>query len=425
METIYNGFKKTGLLACLCSLPVQSFATDLNEIIPSLYGGDGVTLEDNPFFSHRADFTEDSLENLQVLSETISDFAQPTISSISGLTYEFDPILDEFVPTTSAQSLGPSLTERPNTGGEGVFTFGLSFGNTKFSELDGSDLNSLIVDLAHKEQEPDILTCLAPGFPNPPPANCYSYIDDVVRLTLDLDIRNQFIGFYTNYGLSENLDIGFHIPLVHTKISVSSVASIINDPSIAFSPFGSVHAFDPINEDSPFSSASGSHTGLGDMFLHVKHFFHNSDRLDMGSFFQVRIPTGDEANLQGLDGIGGRMMLLSAATFSFEESILIPYVNVGIELNAGNSSQEKLIYDLGLEYDLSLGGKRAAAYVDFIGSNAISNKTGSGDNKYDLGLGIKFALSDRGSIFSNVIFPVNDSGLRSDVTYLFGITWSR
>ena len=164
---------------------------------------------------------------------------------------------------------------------------------------------------------------------------------------------------------------------------------------------------------------------LGDMFLHVKHYFHHGDRLDMGSFFQVRLPTGDEDNLQGLDGVGGRAMLLTAATFSFEASTLIPYFNIGIAVNAGNLDQEKLIYDLGLEYDRTIGNHRAAAYIDFIGSNSLSNKSGSGDNKYDLGLGLKYAMTERGSIFANVIIPINDSGLRADVTYLFCITWSR
>ena len=117
MKIVNISISKAGLLACFYAMSTQCIAQssglDLNQIIPSLYGGNGVTLQDNPFFSHRADFSEDSLIRLQDLSESLSDFTQPTLSSNSGLTYEFDPVLDEFVQTDSAQSLGPSLTERP------------------------------------------------------------------------------------------------------------------------------------------------------------------------------------------------------------------------------------------------------------------------------------------------------------------------
>ncbi|HEB28203.1 MAG TPA: hypothetical protein ENI05_10575 [Porticoccus sp.] len=428
MANPYSNFTKMVILAYLSILPTQSMARDLNEIIPSLYGGDGVTLEDNPFFSHSAHFAQDSLENLQELAETLSDFSQPSLSSIVGLTFEFDPILDEFVQTTSTQSLGSSLTERPQTGGKGVLTFGIAYGHTKFSELDGRDLDNLTVDLGHVDTGPNALTCLAPGFPNPPPADCYRFIDDVVRLTLNLDITQQFISLSTNYGLTENLDVGFHLPILHTEVSVSSVGSIVNDPSIVFSPIGgngSVHNFDPVNEDSPFSSASGSHTGLGDLFIHAKHHFYHSEKLNLGSFFQVRLPTGDEDNLQGIEDVGGKAMLLADAIFPLNKGTLTPYLNVGIEMNTSNSGQEKLAYNLGLEYDVISGKHHTSVAIDFMGRNTITNKNDSCNEKYDLGLGIKYALTERGSVYANIILPVNDSGLRPDVTYLFGVNWTK
>lgn len=339
------------------------------------------------------------------------------------MTYEFDPVLDEFVPSTTVHSLGPPLSESPMTSGKGVLSFGLAFSHTKFTKLDGRDLNDLTVDLGHLELEPDALTCLAPGFPNPPPPNCYSYIDDVVQLNLDLKIKNQFIWFSSNYGLSEHMDIGFHIPLMHTNVSVNSTASIINAPSIVYSPFGSVHNFDPVNEDSPDSSASESHTGPGDLVLHLKHQFKKSDQLNLAAFYQLRMPTGDPDNLQGIHGVGGAMMLLSSARFPQGKGVLIPYFNVGFEVNGSNSGQEKVLFDLGLEYDIFAGGRRLSTYIDVIGSNTVTNQMGSGDDRYDLGLGIKYAATDRGVFFANEILPINDSGLRPNATYLMGFTW--
>ncbi|MFT7300667.1 MAG: hypothetical protein ACI89Z_001129 [Porticoccus sp.] len=65
------------MLACLFALYAQPAAKNPNEIISSLYGVDGVTLEDNPFFFPTAHFTQENLGNLQGLSETLSDFSQP------------------------------------------------------------------------------------------------------------------------------------------------------------------------------------------------------------------------------------------------------------------------------------------------------------------------------------------------------------
>ncbi|MBQ0711745.1 MAG: transporter [Porticoccus sp.] len=424
MENLYRSFAKIAVLAYLSILPMQAMTMDLNEIIPSLYGGDGVTLWD----THSTAFTQASLEDLQGLSETLSDFSQPSLSSIVGLTFEFDPILDEFVPTTTTQSLGSSLTERPQTVGKGVFTFSIAYGHTKFSELDGHSLDSLTLDLGHSDPPPGALTCLAPGFPNPPPDNCYSFLDDVARLTLKLDITQQFINLSTSYGLTENVDIGFHIPIIHTKVSASSVASIVNDPSIIYSPLGgngSLHGFDPINGDDPVSSASGSHTGMGDFFIHAKHHFYDSDKLNLGSLFQVRLPTGDEDNLQGIEDVGGKAMLLADATFPLNNGSLTPYLNAGIAVNTSNSGQDKLMYNVGLEYDVIFGEHHTSASIDFMGRNTITNKSDSGEDIYDLGLGIKYALTKRGSVYANIILPINDSGLRPDVTYIFGFTWTK
>ena len=102
---------------------------------------------------------------------------------------------------------------------------------------------------------------------------------------------------------------------------------------------------------------------------------------------------------------------------------MIPYFNVGFEVNGSNSGQEKVLFDLGLEYDIFAGGRRLSTYIDVIGSNTVTNQMGSGDDRYDLGLGIKYAATDRGVFFANEILPINDSGLRPNATYLMGFTW--
>jgi hypothetical protein len=179
-----------------------------------------------------------------------------------------------------------------------VITFGVAYGHTKFSELDGHNLDHLTLDIGHLDPGPDALICLASGFPDLPPVDCCRYIDDAVQLTLNLDITQQFINMSVNYGLTENLDIGFHLPILHTKVSVSSVASVVYDFSIVFSPIdcnGSVHNFDPINEDSRVFSDSESRTGFGDFFIHAKYHFYDGDKLNLGSLIQVFQPSASSA----------------------------------------------------------------------------------------------------------------------------------
>ena len=53
-------------------------------LIPSLYGGDGILLEPSDIFDHSAHFTEDSLVELNQLSQGIQDINFPTLNMQSG-----------------------------------------------------------------------------------------------------------------------------------------------------------------------------------------------------------------------------------------------------------------------------------------------------------------------------------------------------
>ena len=92
---------------------VQQFNGDLNQLIPSLYGGDGITLFASPVFNHSAHFTAQALEKLTVLSASLSGRASPSFNLTPANAFEFDPISEEYIPIESLGS--PSFYAEPAT----------------------------------------------------------------------------------------------------------------------------------------------------------------------------------------------------------------------------------------------------------------------------------------------------------------------
>src|SRR5262245_25413390 len=92
MHTILIGF----LVGVVILLTAQtSSARRLAQLIPELYGGDGITLATDPSANHAAHFTVDSNSSINRFNEQIASQIGifPFSSSVSGFTFAFDPSL--------------------------------------------------------------------------------------------------------------------------------------------------------------------------------------------------------------------------------------------------------------------------------------------------------------------------------------------
>src|SRR6266446_4756213 len=125
----------------------ESRARDLRDIIPGLYGGDGITLA--PASGHSPHFTVASAASINRLNSQISGEIAifPFSSSQGGFTYAFDPGQSTFVRTT--QTLGPMFAEKAATLGRGKLNFNASYTFYNFDRFQGEEFSALRLPAAH------------------------------------------------------------------------------------------------------------------------------------------------------------------------------------------------------------------------------------------------------------------------------------
>ena len=396
--------------------------SDLIDLIPGLYGGDGITLsenEDNPQFSHHAHFRDDALKKLGELGQSISDISFPFPASQGGFTFEFDPILNEFVQSTG--SLGPILADRAETIGKGKFNLGTSYTYVSYREFEGDELDDIQIALNHELDPGEGLTDTF--FPqNAPIGQRYFFKKDVIAVDVDIDIESHIFSLFGNYGVTDKLDLGFLIPVIRNELKVKTRARVVEDSSIedANLESGIFHQFDPVNQDPQNDSAEENDIGIGDILLRTKYNFLDTHILRMAMAIEVRLPTGDKDNLRGIDDFGIKPVLILSSTISQGKGVFNPHLNIGFDVNAGQDGQEEFDFAVGFDYGQKFGEDLITAAIDVIGSSEVNKKDDVGDEIFDLAVGIKWNLHNQNVLYGNLQFPLNEDGLRADVIYTLG-----
>ena len=381
-----------------------SDAKQLRDLIPGLYGGDGITLApppaDSPFPSHAPHFTVASAASINRLNEqlTAAIGAFPFSSSVGGFTFSFDPLLGTFLRTT--ETLGPLFAERAPTLGRGKFNFNAAFTFFKYDSFNGERLNNLHVDALH---QPDVI---------PPNDERTSFELDTIRINFDIDIRVRIFSLVATYGVTERLDVGILMPIVNVDMRVKSHAEIITSPT---NPFPAVHTFVG-GPESPDDHASGSATGVGDVVLRAKYYLLKSEVIDVAGALLTKLATGSHGDFLGTGTTTIRPFLILSRTLF---GILTPHLNLGYEFNLDRGSQSTVEYVIGFD----LGTSRLTFAGELLGSYAPSGD-GSGDHILTASMGVKWNPWKQLLVSANAQVPVNRSGLRSDLILTFGAEYS-
>ena len=391
-------------------LTAADSAAKLRDLLPGLYGGDGIILADppegSPFPSHAPHFTLESANALNQLNNQIAaEIALfPFSSSVSGFTFAFDPTLGTFISTT--ETLGPLFAERGSTLGRGKFNLSLAYTFFQYDSFEGDDLSDLTVIARH---QPDVI---------PPDDERTSFELDTIAMYLDLDIRVQILSLAATYGLTDRLEIGMLMPFVHVDMEVKARAEVIASPE---NPRPNIHRFDEFGE-SPFDEASDDAFGLGDIVLRAKYQLIKSDYIDVAGAMLVKLATGDEDNFLGTGDTTLRPFV--AASHTFTDFILpqvnfTPHVNLGYEINVDDSGRHALEYVVGFD----VGSRRWSVAAELIGSHE-SDGDGVGDDILAFAIGAKWNVYKRLLLLANVQLPLNDEGLRSNVIPTLGLEYS-
>ena len=399
--------KIVSLVGTLSSAFISGWSTaqagDLNGLISSLYGGDGITLAAN---NHRAHFQGASSAAInQLNSRLATDFAAfPFNSSAGSFSFAYDADLGTFVSTTD--TLGPIFAERAPTIGKGKWSVSVYGTFFDYDTFNGDNLHNLHIRAKHDAD--------TAGFD--PSGGVPHHRDGFELDTLDIAVNvNASVSMVSpaiTYGVTDNFDVSALIPVVTVDMDVRSRYRLIISTN---NPTPSVHDPNPADGAEPSRDRKrGSATGVGDVVLGAKYRFLKSDPVDMGATLLVKLPTGDENNFLGSGDTTVRPSLVLSRTFHGvlgDDIGITPHLNVGYEFNANKFDRSGARYTAGFD----AGTQRLTFAAEFLGSHTID-----GEDRLDAAVGAKLSLFKRWVISANVIFPLNNEGLRSDLITTLG-----
>jgi hypothetical protein len=325
----------------------------------------------------------------------------PVPSPASGFIYTFDPSAGVFV--RSSESFGPILTERADTIGRNKLSVGFTFQRFVFDKIDGINLHSvpLVIDL--------------PGLAE-------------VRSKENLNLQlNQFTMFAT-YGLTNRFDVSVAVPFSTVNFGLAYSATI--------SPFP--QSGNPGQGDIPiFAQGTHTATGLGDVNLQLKGTVLRGERGALALGAAVRLPTGDE--YQALGAGAAAIKPFVAGSLSYKR--ISPHANLGYQVNGksvltGNIfTSEKRYIPNQIQYATGVDAgviRRLTLDFDILGAEVIhgdrlTTTQGFIRRSYNITNGAAgFKVNPVGNLLFifNMLFRLNDGGLRSKIAPLVGLSYA-
>jgi len=294
-------------------------------VLPTIFGPGGLTLFNSPTFPHFAHFAGSAQNTLNVtLSSAIATqlTVLPIISPSSGLTYRYDKATGAFVRTTT--SFGPIYTERAETIGRGKVSFGVSYQRFHFSSIDGIDLHNIPAVFGH-------IPGTAGGGATAP------FESDVIQTSNSVDLHMDQTMLYGTFGITDRLDVSVALPIVSVRMGASSAAKInrVSGDFLAVAGVGQIanpHSFssDPNALTNVFSS-TGNASGIGDVTFRVKANVYRGEHIRAAAAMDVRTPTGDARQLLG-SGATGLKPFIALST----PGRISPHMNLGYQWNGSS-----------------------------------------------------------------------------------------
>jgi hypothetical protein len=432
------------LAACLlmsaAELGAQTRPSTLATIFDDVFGPNGLVLSSDDVqldgTNHAAHFNSAFQSDFRLVNIALTSqlTAVPLPSPASGFTYKFDASTGTFVRST--RSFGPILSERGETIGRGRIAFGTSLQSFSFDRLDGVTLTDVPAVFRH-----DAYRSTAGR-------------SDVIgtRNTIEATV-SQFSGALT-YGITDRIDVAVAVPVVRTRISLLSNATI---QRVGTGADLGVHYFaDPEGPGGHGTSrqfvTEGEAGGIGDIVLRMKGTIIRQSRGSLAAGADVRLPSGDELNLLGAGAIGVKPFV--AASMSYGAAS--PHLNVAYQWNGqsllAGEVRERVKADLPDQFVYAAGtdvsvNARLSVVFDVLGQRVLHSPRLSTfeflaegpagtANLRDLrfetasfwmtsgSAGLKANLAPRLLVNFNLRFAVGGRGLTDRITPLLGMEWA-
>ncbi|MGA7314403.1 MAG: transporter [Silvibacterium sp.] len=365
----------------------------------------------------------------------------PLASSSSGTVV----LISNGVPQTY-NNLGPILTDRASTVGKHHLFLSFTASQFVFTDIDGIPLGNVPFSYS------------AVGCPSSvPPSQCTVTTpgSSTVSIKEDLDIHfkiNQYVAIAT-YGVMDKLDVSMVLPIERVSIGTSSFDTqefiVDNTSNVGQGPF----------PGQPISSR-GIASGIGDILFAAKYIVKSEERGTFSVGLNMRTPTGDARNYLGSGAWGTNPY----AVFSYVSRVS-PHVRLGYQWNSETELNPNLVrpgsnlaLPGGLQYDVGADWawtKKLTVAGDLMGNQYLnaprltpSSTTLTYENTLaaqppptttvhlgtvtsisssywinDISTGVKWNPYRELILTGNVLFQLNNVGMRSRPTPLVGISY--
>jgi hypothetical protein len=411
--------------------PVTNLATIFND----LFGPRGIVVDSQATLpgeqSHSAHFNSDFQFNFsQFGTALVSQLVSvPLPSPASGFTYQFDATLGVFQRTT--QSFGPILADRAETIGARRVAFGFAYQRFTFDSVEGIDLRRVPAVFTHDS------------------AQLLGGREDVVTTLNSIEATVEQSTTFVTVGITDHLDVSIAVPIVSNSLRVVSDALIHRLGTT--NPL--THFFRQSDGDvgvRRLFTAAGSASGVGDLMVRLKQSVWRRPNGAVALGLDVRLPTGDEMNLLGSGATG----LQPFATWSSTYQKVSPHINASYRWNgssvlAGNAATGEAAhfpdqFSYGAGADVSLNPRVTLAFDVlgryFIDAERLRHQTfqaldgrstfpnimfaRESFNAMSGSIGLKANVLGRLLLDVNLLFKLDEHGLRDKVTPLFGMEYS-
>jgi hypothetical protein len=329
------------------SASAQSLVDQMRElflqsvVLSTTPGGTGIVAHTPVFLSDPRVVEATSLidQISQQIGSQVSIF--PLGSSSGGFTYAYDSSLGTFNRTT--QTFGPAFGERAATIGKGKYSFGMNYLHVQYKALDGFDLKdgSIKINLRHQALSPP------------------SFVEgDVIQAALKMNLKSDAAVFLFNAGITDRLDIGVAVPIIHVAMDLTYHATILDFATHNVSPM--THVFSDGSKTRDFSS-TGSASGVGDVIIRSKYNLMNTPNGGVAAGLELKLPTGDEENMLGTGTAQARFFFIG----STGRGKRLAHVNFGYTAS-GNAASDQINYVGGVEYAAT---PKVTVVADLLGWN--------------------------------------------------------
>lgn len=388
-------------------------AGELDQLIPGIYEqfhpGPPPGIIVGSTDRHQAHFVSGTDAALQALNDQLGkDFAVfPFSSSAGAFKFNYDPDLGTFVKTTD--TLGPLFAERADVLGKKNLNFAFAYTFFDYDTFNGQSLSDFHEAAVH----------LPNSFPGGDPEHIDpgTYEEDTLDLKFNLKASVKSYSLILNYGVTDSLDFGVLVPLVGVNLGVNSHWSIVVSPNNTNA--ATIHTTDPAQGADPQDAqASGDALGIGDMLLRAKYQFLHHKPVDLAALGLLKLPTGDLHNFLGSGDTTLRPVLVGSRVFRdvlWPGLNFTPHLNLGDEFDLDDSDRNSFEYAAGTE----MGGSRFTFDVDFLGS-----VRDDGQHRVSAAAGAKWNVWKHLILSANLLLPLNDQGLRSDLITTVGAEYS-